>query len=362
MFQAQNPYHLPLLGTGISTEAAAQGGQSFPTAPEGWRCHPTAHQDPGKNHWDIRETQDLTAGDSQKCTSSFSTTISAQRLLLPSSEPMSWPPAQGSCRDITPRDAGCEEQSATGLSTTSLPSAGQHPPPRAPLGQAHSLLCLKHVSESISFHQGPKGGEAASQAGLRPVRIPPSVTPSPCPKEPPALSPSHHPWAGREGEPRFQGPLNTNGIFLAASKCDQKELCRTMGKIPPLVQEPSGPEQCRGEGHGELRHPIRAIPVSLSAKQVHHGCSLMSELCFHWHCRRQSLLQNLRAQQKHHFAIIRMAMAGFCWHSSAVLGDGRVFLFLFLCSYLAQLSGKLLPGHSRPGSKDSLQSALNPCI
>lgn len=134
MFQAQHPYQLPLLGTGISTEAAAQGGQSFPTAPEGRRCHPTAHQDLGKNHWDIRETQELTVGDSQKCTSSFSTTISAQRLLPPSSQPMSWLPAQGSCRDITPwpstsstpGDAGCEEQSATGPSTTSLPSAGQH--------------------------------------------------------------------------------------------------------------------------------------------------------------------------------------------------------------------------------------------
>lgn len=88
----------------------------------------------------------------------------------------------------------------------------------------------------------------------------------------------------------------------------------------------------------------------------------MNELCFHWHCRRQGLLQNLRAQHKHHFAIIRMATEGFCWHSSAVLGDGGVFLFLFLCSYLAQLSRKLLPGHSRTGSKDGLQSALNPCI
>lgn len=110
------------------------GWTVLPTAPEGQRCHPTAHQDLGKNHWDIRETQELRAGDSQKCASLFSTTISAQTLLLPSSQPTSWPPARGSCRDITPwpstsstpGDAGCEEQSVTGPSTTSLPSAGQH--------------------------------------------------------------------------------------------------------------------------------------------------------------------------------------------------------------------------------------------
>lgn len=50
MLQGQHPYQLPLLGMGTSTEYAAQAGQPFLTAPEGWRCHPTVHQDLGKNH------------------------------------------------------------------------------------------------------------------------------------------------------------------------------------------------------------------------------------------------------------------------------------------------------------------------
>lgn len=207
MFQAQNPYHLPLLGTGISTEAAAQGGQSFPTAPEGWRCHPTAHQDPGKNHWDIRETQELTAGDSQKCTSSFSTTISAQRLLLPSSEPMSWPPAQGSCRDITPRDAGCEEQSATGLSTTSLPSAGQHPPPRAPLGQAHYTPCsASNMSQKAShFTRAPREGKQPPRQVSGLSAFLPVLHRAPAPRSPLRSAPRTTPGRAGRGNRGFKG-------------------------------------------------------------------------------------------------------------------------------------------------------------
>lgn len=44
-------------------------------------------------------------------------------------------------------------------------------------------------------------------------------------------------------------------------------------------------------------------------------------------------LQNLRAQQKHNFAIIRMAAVGFCWHSKAILGGEGILYYLFIPLY-----------------------------
>lgn len=196
-------------------------------------------------------------------------------------------------------------------------------------------------------------------------RIPAGVTHgAPAPKRPPRSAPRTTLWAGRDGgEPRFQGPLNTDGIFLAASKRDQKEPRQTTAQNPIAGTEdlllPS-PE------HGSVPHRVRAILGSPTSQEI------LARMHFHEQIvlllalpTAKPPLQNLQAQQKHHFAIIRMATVRFCWHSKATLQrGGRVFWisFLPLHCYLTQISGKLLPGHSRPGSRDGPQPTLNPCI
>lgn len=139
----------------------------------------------------------------------------------------------------------------------------------SPTGTGTLPALPKNTSQKAShFTRAPREGKHPPRQVSGPSAFLPVLHRAPAPRSPPRSAPRTTPWAGREGEPRFQGPLNTDGIFLAASKRDQKEPCRTMGKIPPLVLEPSCSEQCGGVGHGSLRRPIRAIPVSLSAKRV----------------------------------------------------------------------------------------------
>lgn len=241
------------------------GWTVLPTAPEGWRCHRTAHQDLGKNHWDIRETQELMVGDSQKRTSPFSTTVSAQTLLLPSSQPTSWPPARGSCRDITPwpstsstpGDAGCEERSVTGPSTASLPSSTS----LSPAGTGTLPALPENMSQKASrFTRAPREGKHPPS----PSTFLPVLHQSPGPKEPPELCPSHH-LPGRQGggttlsraiKHRWYFPCS---IKTKKSRAEpQAKSCRWCGRS----------EERRGARHRALQCPIHAIPVSTSAQRV----------------------------------------------------------------------------------------------
>lgn len=133
--------------------------------------------------------------------------------------------------------------------------------PRPAGTSALAALPENTYQKASNFTRAPKEGETSPQAGLWPVHIPPGAPaprnththPPPFPRSAP---PRTTPWAGREGEPRFQGPLNTDGIFLAASKRDQKEPRGTTAKNsspPGLVREPPPRQPSYGEGTGTAR-------------------------------------------------------------------------------------------------------------
>lgn len=160
-FQAQHPYQLPLLGMGTSTEHAAQTGQSFPLLLKDGNTTLQPTRTLGKITLGHQKNTAAQGGRLPKMHKS--TTISAQTLLLPSSQPRSWPPARGSCRDInpwpstssTPGDAGCEEQSVTGPSTTSLPSTTSS----SPTGAGTLPALPENTSQKASrFTRAPREG------------------------------------------------------------------------------------------------------------------------------------------------------------------------------------------------------------
>lgn len=194
------PYQLPLLGTGTSTEYSAQARHSFPLLLKDGNATPQPTTTLGK----------ITGTSEKHMSSGWETTENAQvpfqprTLLLPSSQPTSWPPARGSCRDITPwpstsstpGDAGCEEQSVTGLSTTSLPSTTS----LSPTGTGTLPALPENTSQKASrFTRAPREGEQPPRQVSGPSAFLPVLHLAPAPRSPPRSAPRTTPRAGKAG-------------------------------------------------------------------------------------------------------------------------------------------------------------------
>lgn len=197
-----------------------------------------------------------------------STTISAQPLLLPFSQPTSWPPARGSCRDITPwpstsstpGDAGCEEQSVTGPSTTALPSTTSP----SPSGTGTLPALPESMSQKASrFTRAPREGRHPPRQVSGLAAFLPVLHRAPAPR-----SPLHHPLGRQGGGTTTSRAIKHRWYFPCSIKTGPKRAVQNQGQNPAAGPGAIVLRETRRSGTGITSYPIHAIPVSLSAKQV----------------------------------------------------------------------------------------------
>lgn len=102
----------------------------------------------------------------------------------------------------TPGDAGCEEQSVTGPSTTSLPSITSP----SPIGTGTLPALPENTSQKASrFTRAPREGKHPPRQVPGPATFLPVLHLAPAPRSPLRSAPRTTPWAGREGNCDFKG-------------------------------------------------------------------------------------------------------------------------------------------------------------
>lgn len=163
-----------------------------------------------------------------------STTISAQTPLLPSSQPTSWPPARGNCRDITPwpstsstpGDAGCEERSVTGPSTTSLPSTTSP----SPTGTGTLPALPENRSQKASrFTRAPREGRHPPRQVCGLAAFLPVLHRAPAPR-----NPLHHPLGRQGGGTTISRAIKYQWYFPCSIKTGPKRAVPNQRQNPAM--------------------------------------------------------------------------------------------------------------------------------